>query len=181
MYNQNNQKLKPTEPRYYFGSVGGRRAAQTNGIYSDLVAMYPQYIRAAGFQNFGTTELMKPRSRFLVERAINTDLTYYFRLGGEHSIKGGLSDGSDWWTISSIRMHTRILFLDGGNHGLMVRRILTLEGHHGDYRASLANDTGSFGKSIAHRYAFYLQDSWTIANRITMNYGVRAEKRLSCL
>ena len=78
--------------------------------------------------------------------------------------------------IVNTNAYENIVFGWGSDYVIIRQEDTPYKGTYGVYRASLVNDTGSFGKSISHRYAFYLQDSWTIANRITMNYGVRAEK-----
>ncbi len=59
--------------------------------------------------------------------------------------------------------------LYGANYG---------RGKYGYYAVRNNDVTGPYGdfyKAYGNMLALYLQDSWTIANRLTVNFGVRAE------
>lgn len=175
-YNTRNQKLKPDRPRYSFGRVGSG-ASQTNAIYPELVDMYPEYIRAAGFQNFGRSELRETKKDMLNRTSINTDLTYYFNLGGEHAIKAGFQWVSLIDDVINTNAYADITFGWGSEYVIVGQEETPYKGEYGVYEVCLVNDTGDYGKASSNRYAFYLQDSWTLANnRVTLNYGLRAEK-----
>jgi hypothetical protein len=48
-------------------------------------------------------------------------------------------------------------------------------GYYGVRGNDVAGPYGSFYKAYGNMLSLYLQDSWTIANRFTVNFGVRAE------
>jgi len=105
----------------------------------------------------------------------NFDVTYYLNLAGEHSWRAGLQ-----W----VRLHDDLdatydypaVYLNWNNEvttgtGEKVR------GKYGYYTVnhSFSSPYGRNGNVSTNRWAFYVQDSWTIQNRLTVNLGVRAE------
>ena len=48
-------------------------------------------------------------------------------------------------------------------------------GYYGVRGNDVTGPFGNFYNAFGNMYAFYLQDSWTIANRFTLNFGLRAE------
>ena len=107
--------------------------------------------------------------------------TYFLNLAGEHAWKAGIAftraavnKNTLWnapqviftsWRPSSgstpFRASVRV---NGGPHS----RVNADFPHTGQY--------GEFGNVASNRLALYLQDSWTIFDRFTLNFGVRIEQ-----
>ncbi|MEW6455569.1 MAG: TonB-dependent receptor [Acidobacteriota bacterium] len=166
-YDTTNQQFVSTEPRWFH--------------YGDGTAKYPsipsQYQRPRGWQNYGRSYEFKKYIKY--KNYLSADFTYYMNLGGEHAFKFGGSwfrQGEDadrtitnpeiwlWWGRPRI--------LGGVNYGIGTY------GHYevrGDNNPDRAGPFGEFFKVYNDRWAFYLQDSWTIADKLTLNLGLRAE------
>ncbi len=167
-YDQKNQKIKPEGPRYTF--------SDTNAIYPDLVEMYPEYIRASGFSSYPNSAGYETKKKLYTRTSANIDMTYYFALGGEHAFKAGYqfvrltNDMDDTFTYG------RFSFNWGQDYYIPGQEDVFYMGEYGYYTVYKYPDYGRYGKVNSYRHAFYLQDSWTIANKLTINYGVRAER-----
>lgn len=140
-----------------------------------LLDVPAEYERRTGFRNMpGYGQVL---NKALNEKmSFNADMTYFLNLGGEHSWKAGFQfvrQGQDYdntVTYPILRMcWNRNFIAYGTDYG---------RGKYGYYAVRGNADTGAYGdfyKSYSNRTALYLQDSWTIANRVTINFGVRAE------
>ncbi len=109
---------------------------------------------------------------------INTKLTgsmnftyYADMLGGEHVLKAGVQyirvgvDKSDAYPYDYYR------FYWGEDYHGTQGTIPTTLGY-----VEVRDPFGSIAEVNSNRWAIYLQDSWTIGNRFTLNVGLRAEK-----
>jgi hypothetical protein len=144
----------------------------------------PQALRRpSGFLSRSTQSMLYP---FEVDEESNlsagADFTYFLNLAGEHAWKAGLAftranvnksnmqNGpliifSGWRNTTSPASLSRVsVDVRGGSHS----RVNEFFPHTGQY--------GEFGNVSSNRLALYLQDSWTIANRLTLNFGVRLEQ-----
>jgi len=139
--------------------------------------------RPTGYLSRSTQSMLYP---FEVDEESNisagADFTYFMNLGGEHAWKAGLAftraninksnmqNGptiiySGWRNTTSPTSLSRVsVDVRGGSHS----RVNPFFTHTGQY--------GEFGNVSSNRLAVYLQDSWTIANRLTLNFGVRMEQ-----
>jgi hypothetical protein len=159
----------PTGPRWYHTGLG-------NSIYPDIPA---SLVRPRTWQNQSTAALNYAERQIAVRSHLNADATLYFNLAGEHAWKFGVQwvrNSEDWASgykypdCPSISLSWgRPAVVYGTNYGI---------GKYGVYNV-LGNETtgpsGLFYKVHADRWAFYLQDSWTIGGRLTLNAGLRAE------
>ncbi len=100
------------------------------------------------------------------------DLTYFLNLAGEHAWKAGFA-----YTKASVNKNTlfnapyvRLSWY--GTYGYLDIR----GGAHSRYSAEFGTQYGEWGQADSNRLALYLQDSWTIANKLTLNFGVRLEQ-----
>ncbi len=108
----------------------------------------------------------------------NADFTYYLNLGGEHAIKYGLEwvrqgedvDSTFDFDYPQVYLYwNRPLIIGGVNYG---------RGTYGYYWVRGNRETGPFGEwynVYNDRWGLYVQDSWTIADKFTLNIGIRAE------
>ncbi len=108
--------------------------------------------------------------------SLKGDLTYYFNAGGEHVAKVGFS----WANVTMDRLQGNVRerwYFNWKNgdqndtYELPDGTVIPL-----DYGYAFAYTYGENGKLDTDRWAFYLQDSWTIGNNFTLNFGVRFEK-----
>ncbi|MBA2353492.1 MAG: TonB-dependent receptor, partial [Acidobacteria bacterium] len=114
-------------------------------------------------------------STFDVSRRTNAqvDATYFFNAAGSHSVKAG---------VQVDRIGNEVL---NGETGNLVRlswnRALSgLRGPFGYYqvRSNGVNPRRGFltqGDISQTNVGFFVQDAWTVANRVTLNFGVRTE------
>ncbi len=165
--NITDQQVQPQGPRYLMSGTGP-------AVYPEIPA---EYQKPVGWSNYRSTNVLeraiRPRSH------VDGDASYFLELAGEHAWKFGVSwtrVGDDTLNASSIRpVHksdfsgTVRLVLTGVNYG---------RGKYGYYQVrgnELTGPVGSYYDVISDRWAIYLQDSWTIAGRFTLNAGLRTE------
>lgn len=155
-----NQLLKPTEPRWFF---------LTSNAGMGIPA---EYVRPRYWANYGYDAGYYTEKYIQTRISAGADVTYYFDLAGEHSAKAGFlfarldDDLNDSYPYDYVRLYWGRTFFDpqGNPH----------EGRYGYYE--VRSPFGTLAKAHSNRYAIYVQDSWTIANKLTLNFGVRAER-----
>ncbi|MFB0564712.1 MAG: TonB-dependent receptor domain-containing protein [Candidatus Aminicenantaceae bacterium] len=165
----NDQLVQPTEPRWRHGGYG-------NSMYPDIPF---EYIRPSGWENMAGGALWVTEKLLNQRSYINGDLFYYMNLAGEHAWKFGIQwvrtnedvrDGYKYPDCPSVGLvWGRSLILWGQNYGI---------GKYGYYAVAgneVTGPRGSFFKVHSDRWAIYLQDSWTIGDKLTLNLGVRTE------
>ena len=108
------------------------------------------------------------------------DGTLYFDLAGEHMLKAGVQfvritqdvfDAApyDSWYFEWMQPYQSPSYAIGIGD--------TFRGITNDYGVMYAYDPlGTVADIASNRIAIYLQDSWTIGNKLTLNFGVRAEQ-----
>jgi hypothetical protein len=153
------QLVGPTEPRVYFGRSNAFIVGEDSPLY-----------RARGWRNYRTGYQTQKDIR---ERLVgNFDATLYADLGGEHVFKAGVQfvrihhDVDNSYPYNNYVINWGLNF-SSQNFGI----VPTTYGFVG------ATDTlGLIADVQSDRWAIFLQDSWTISNRFTLNLGIRAEK-----
>jgi hypothetical protein len=164
-----NQLVQPTEPRWYHGGTG-------NSIYADIPA---EYIKPRGWSNMSSDALWVNEKMAFQKSYINGDLTYYADFAGEHAWKFGIQ-----WVRTNEDSKIGYKYPDYPYIGLVWGRPLILEGQNWGmgkygYYGVLGNEvTGPWGYFFnvhSDRWAIYLQDSWTIGRKLTLNLGLRTE------
>ncbi len=169
--NTTNQQVVAPDPRR-------RHYADGTGAFDGTPLEVPaEYQVPIGYENhprINTTE------RYIgYKNHASVDFTYYINFSGEHAFRAGVSwvrQGEDVLSAlpypdkPEIRIRwDRDLVVGGVNYG---------RGTYGYYEVRGNEATGVFGSAYnVHndRWALYVQDSWTIANKLTLNLGVRAE------
>jgi hypothetical protein len=166
--NTKDQLVQPNGPLWYHYGEGA-------AVFPDIP---PEYIRPVYWRNYQTVNVYERNIR---QRShVDADMTFYLNLAGEHAWKFGVS-----WVRSAedkfyaykypscpfIRLAwNRSAVLYGIDYG---------RGEYGHYAVYGNETTGPIGQvwnTYNDRWAIYLQDSWTIADRLTINAGVRTEK-----
>jgi hypothetical protein len=160
---QMNQQTVPPTTVTTFG--------RSNAIYTDD----PELLRYRGWTNWpsGGTEIKK---RLYEWATGGLDLTVFFNLAGAHSLKAGLQYTRLHEDVEETAPHPQVIL----NWGIPYFGLASGEpvmGQYGYYevRGSWTSPYGYLWDVVSDRWAVYLQDSWTIAGRVTINAGLRAE------
>jgi hypothetical protein len=106
----------------------------------------------------------------------NFDLTYYAYLGGEHAFKFGVQYTRLHEDADVTLPHPRVYMYWGQSYeGLATGE--TVEGKYGYYqvRGNASSPYGWFWNIHSDNWAIYLQDSWTIGDKLTIQAGLRTE------
>jgi hypothetical protein len=108
---------------------------------------------------------------------VNWDATYFMQLAGEHSWKAGfqfIRQGQN--VLSTTSTGPTVMF--GWDMDLVQSGVNYGRGKYGWYSVRNNDKTGPYGDAYnvyGNNYALYLQDSWTIGTKLTINLGLRAE------
>jgi outer membrane receptor protein involved in Fe transport len=100
---------------------------------------------------------------------INADYNVAFNAGGAHNLKGGVgwqktvNDANQAYPGGFVNVFWDRNFNFQGNRG---------RGTYGYYEV---NNRGVQGEAGADIYSLYVQDQWTLNNRLTLNLGLRTE------
>lgn len=170
-YNQTNQQVQPTLPNYRHYGAG---AATFDGTALEVPA---QWNVPYGYQSKSRGYVTDRLKRF--KNHLGVDVAYFAYLGGEHAFKFGVQwvrQGEDvlntlkFPDTPEVRLHWgRDAIFGGVNYGT---------GTYGYYEVRGNEESGVFGEKFDihnDRFAIYAQDSWTIAEKFTLNLGIRLE------
>ena len=180
--NANNPLYAPDGPVYNFiqEAPGGYPVTTNIG----MAGIPAQYLRPAGFSTLPQAFAVRSDRQKLSRVSANADFTYFLNLLGEHSWKVGVQfvrQGDDEYAVAQ---HPIVYFawdrsVPGSYSNLYdAAGKKILRGAYGWYGVRSNAATGYYGNDFnPHnvRWALYLQDSWTIANRLTLNFGIRTE------
>jgi hypothetical protein len=167
--NTTRQQITPPGTKYYF--------SRTNTIYADdpFYADYPDLLHYAYWTNWSGSALTINRRRF--DRSLGAlDVTYFLQRGGEHAWKAGLRVVRDHENVSQVANHPMVyLYWGEAFYGLPSGEAVA--GPYGYYsvQSSWTSPYGSFWNIHRNTWALYLQDSWTVGGRVTINAGLRTE------
>jgi hypothetical protein len=164
--NISDQQVQAQGPRYYMYTA--------STVFPEIPAEYQKPLRWSNYRSITVTE------RFIRQRShIDGDASYFLNLAGEHAWKFGISwtrldedvlQGYKYPTCPFIGFYwDRPLVLNGVNFS---------RGQYGYYLVrgnEVTGPAGGFYDIFSDRWAIYLQDSWTIARRFTINAGLRTE------
>jgi hypothetical protein len=137
----------------------------------------PSLLHIAGAVNYGGSRSVQDRYK-LEKYSGNLDMSYFASLAGEHALKLGFQLVRDQEDVLSgptspmvdINWDDTCTALEG--YGVPPTR-----GDYGYYtiRGSWRWPYGSAWNIYRNSYAIYLQDSWTIGGKLTLNAGLRTE------
>jgi hypothetical protein len=169
-YNTTNQLVNSTSPRWYMTGYG------THLFDGTALEIPEEYNMPLYWQNHG--RIYEINKLISYKNHAEADFTFYVNLAGEHAFKAGIGyvkQGEDHDNTVNMQYPEtyfywgRDLIQYGVNYG---------SGTYGYVEVRGNEDTGVFGEfynAYNERWALYLQDSWTIADRFTLNLGLRAE------
>ncbi len=162
-----NQQLQPTEPLWLF--------RQTNASYANIPA---NLVRPRSWMNYAAVTDGNVTTKYIRDRAsFNFDVTYYPDFAGEHALKAGIQwvrlheNLDESFKYPYVRLNWGQTYTDPDDPTKQYR------GQYGYYevRNGVSSPYGTYAEAHSTSWAIYLQDSWTIGQRLTLNFGVRAE------
>jgi outer membrane receptor for ferrienterochelin and colicin len=100
----------------------------------------------------------------------NADITRYLNWKGTHTLKGGIQFERQTNDVLSGAQAPTIALSWGASYSTVDGRDVT--GKYGYYQVSRLYTQGDV---VADNMGLFLQDAWTLNNRLTLNLGIRAE------
>jgi hypothetical protein len=170
--NETNQQVLPADMTQY-------RFNRANDIYSaDYAAqgLSSSLVHFRGWRNYAGTDFIY--ERLIRDRInVNFDISYYAYLAGEHAFKFGIQYIRLHEDVSAGNQHPRVSL----NWGRVYTGLATgedVDGTYGyyDIRGGFTSEYGDLWNIHSNNWAMYLQDSWTIGDKLTIQAGVRAER-----
>jgi len=174
-YTNSGKQLAPvTTPFYAFQSEQPYSySGTTNSMFPEIPA---SLVHTSSWTNIPRAAVQLRNKNIRTRLNLNADFTYYMSLGGEHAWKTGIQymrRGEDFDDTAALP----VVYLSWDNdfeaYGTTYGR-----GKYGWYAIRGNADSGPYGSFYNVKmdsWALYLQDSWTIAGKLTLNLGVRAE------
>ena len=156
-----NQLVGPPGPRYFHQ----RTNAAVPGVPADLVV-------ARGYYNYGYADGYQTQKNIQNKITATLDGTLYFDIAGEHVFKLGVQyvrlgqDVDDAYPYDYYRLYWGEDY-ESPNLGTVPTTYGYIEAR--DPFGTLANIN-------SNRWAIFLQDTWTLFDRFTLNFGIRFEK-----
>jgi len=153
------QKIGPDGPRYYHL----RSPASVPGMV-DIVPLY--------WSNYSYEDGYQTRKQIQDKLTATMDATYYANMGGEHVLKLGAQmvrlhvDKDDAYPYDYNRFYWGDDY-ESPNLGTVPTTLGYLH---------VRDPFGTVAEVTSTRWAIYLQDSWTISDKFTLNLGIRMEK-----
>ena len=165
--NNNNQKVAPSEPLWQF--------RQTNAQFAEIPA---ELVKARGWINYAATTDGYVTNKYISDRAsANLDFNYFPNFAGDHSLKAGVQWVRLHENIDNSFNHPWVRLNWGQTYTDPNDPTKTATGQYGYYevRGGVSSPFGTLAEAHSMSLALYVQDSWTIAKRLTLNIGIRAE------
>jgi len=175
--NTTNQQIAPPDASYYYF---GTTAPAADPFFQDN----PDLAHNSGWSSspINQTTLYYKRGKI----SNNLDLTYYVNWTGEHAFKAGIGYNYLYDNRFTGAPHPCVYVFWGQTNsqlefpvGVGADPASPYYGAYGYYfiRGSFSSDYGSVWDSSSNNLSAYVQDSWTINNRLTLNLGLRAESQ----
>jgi len=135
--------------------------------------------RPAGWSNTSWASLKEDAKDIHRKLSAKSDLTLYFNAGGEHVVKMGFGWNQLYADILRSAINTEYWYFywaqPNGAYSIYTLADGTVIDTPLGYARALG-PYGTIGELKSDRFSMYLQDSWTISDKLTLNYGVRLEK-----
>jgi len=177
--NQKNQQIAPPDSStYYFGNTNSSFASDP------FFVAHPDLIQLSGW--LSSPVYMETLRYLRGKLGNNLDVSYYLNWAGEHALKAGIGYNYIYEDRFTGAPHPRVMLYWGQttndlgfNVGAKADPSSPFYGKYGYYlvRSSFTSAYGSVWKINTNNLSVYLQDSWTIKDRLTINIGIRAESQ----
>jgi hypothetical protein len=169
MTNTTNQQIANRFTTWYFNT--------SNYIYQDdpFFVANPSLLGYTATANYGGAFTVTDHYK-LEKYSGNADLTYYLNLGGEHAWKAGVQwirDHEDVFNAAP-SPHVNLYWGRAYSGGAWGYPVMGTYGHY-EIRSGWTSPYGWVWNIHRDTWALYLQDSWTIKGRLTINAGLRTE------
>jgi hypothetical protein len=158
------------------------RSATSSYIYEGVIP--DDYLYYTGPINYvpdtvAAVQVLGRNGELQEKISANLDLSYYLSLAGEHAWKAGaqlIRDQEDY--LLSAQYPWVRLYWNQTCTALSAYGVPNFKGTYGYYqlRGGFTQTYGSDWDIYRNSWALYLQDSWTIGGRFTINAGVRTEQ-----
>ena len=135
-----------------------------------LAALPDPFRRIAGFTSDVLILDATARDEYIRDH-IGVDATYYATAFGEHTIKGGFQTEQISNDVQSGYNADRILYYAGRTYTTTNAQVVT--GRYGYFR--LLN-ISTLGAVKSRNNALFIQDTWRVTPRLTVNAGLRTER-----
>ena len=104
-------------------------------------------------------------------RFLNANATFFASMKGQHTFKTGMRFERFGNDVLNGNAKPRVTVFWGQSYTNPDTNV-TSSGKYGYYTL---NQTGTIGKVFSNNYSFWVQDSWDVTSRLTINAGVRTE------
>lgn len=175
--NTTNQQIQPP-PHSTFYFYTSNYVFQTDPFFQ----AHPELLHYAYWTD--SSIYLETKKRLYEKISANLDFTYYLSLAGEHAWKAGVQfiqlheDVLDYSPYPRVYLYwNRTSYALGFPVGVGAPTDSPYYGRYGYYyiRSGWTSPYGGVWNARSNNWALYLQDSWTIRNRLTLNFGIRAE------
>jgi hypothetical protein len=184
----NNAMLSARAGYFFMGTTNKLEASGANtaevplytfSVGNTSITQFPTSLRRpTGWQNQVTQAMTYGHYKNQeTNLSAGADFTYFLNLAGEHAWKAGVaytkatSARNTLWNAPMVQF-TAFRASDG-------RTSISVNGGPSSLPDTIngysTGQYGDYGDVASNRLAVYLQDSWTIANKFTLNFGVRLE------
>jgi hypothetical protein len=175
--NTTNEQITPPDATYYSFVTA---APATDPFF----VAHPELYHSLGWASSGINQTTLYYKRGKISN--NVDVSYYLDWAGEHALKAGIGYNYLYDNRFTGALHPCVYVNWGLTNsaldydvGVGADPLSPYYGAYGYYfiRGSFTSDYGSVWDSSSNNLSIFLQDSWTIKNRLTLNIGVRAESQ----
>jgi hypothetical protein len=178
--NTTHEQIAPPDASYYFFGT----SSSTSAPAADFFAAHPELAHNVSWESnpLNMTTLYYKRGKI----SNNLDLTYYLNWAGEHALKAGVGYNYLYDNRFTGAPHPCVYIYWGQTNSQLDYDVgpgadpsSPYYGAYGYYfiRGSFTSDYGSVWDSSSNNLSVYLQDSWTIGGKLTLNLGLRAESQ----
>jgi hypothetical protein len=132
-----------------------------------------------GYANVGWNDIVQTQYDITRKIAARADLTLYFNAGGEHVVKMGVGWNNVFMDKFTDAIGTEYWYFFWAQPNGAYSVFTLGDGTAIDTPLGYARALGPYGTLAdltSDRFSIYLQDSWTVGDKLTINYGVRLER-----